>query len=32
MDPLTHQIRIETEDGSFHRIALEDVVGVVVVD
>ncbi|MED1469276.1 YolD-like family protein [Bacillus salipaludis] len=32
VDPLTHQLRIEAEDGLFHRITFEDVVAVVVVD
>lgn len=32
VDPITHQLRIESEDGKFHRISFDDVIGVVVVD
>ncbi|MDQ0201101.1 YolD-like family protein [Neobacillus ginsengisoli] len=32
VDPITHQLRIEVNSGEFHRIAFEDVVGVVVFD
>ena len=32
VDPLTHQLHIEVETGESHRIDLEDVVGMVVVE
>lgn len=32
VNPITHQLHIEVMPGEFERIALEDVVGVVVVD
>lgn len=32
VDPITDQLRIKTQEVEFHRIAFDDVVGVVVVD
>jgi hypothetical protein len=32
VDPISHELRIESKSGEFYRIAFEDVIGVAIVD